>query len=179
MKRNELTKILKSEIRDIKNFPKKGIVFKDLTTVFKSDTLFSTCIDSITDYYKNKGISKVLGIESRGFIMAGAIANKLNIGFVPIRKPGKLPYDTYSQKYSLEYGYDEIEIHIDALCKDDIVLLHDDLLATGGTMSAAINLVKKFQVKKIYVNFLCELEFLKGRQNISEGINVYSLVSFS
>lgn len=152
------------EIRNVPDFPRKGIQFKDITTVLKQADHFSFLVDTISDIYYDKKISKVVCIESRGFILGGAIAAKLGAGFIPIRKPGKLPAETYSVEYSLEYGSDRIEVHKDALDTDDTVLLHDDLLATGGTALAAIQLLSSFQIKKLYMNFLCELDFLKGRQ---------------
>ena len=128
--------------------------------------------------YKDKGITKVVGIESRGFIMAPVLGNKLGVGFVPIRKKGKLPADVIEISYGKEYGEDVIQIHADSLDENDVVLIHDDLLATGGTMKAACDLVKKFGVKKIYVNFLVELDFLEGRKVFGPEIEVESLVHF-
>jgi adenine phosphoribosyltransferase len=168
---------IKEQIRNIPDYPKVGIQFKDITTVLKQPELFSFVVTSIADLYKNSGITKVVCIESRGFIFGGAIAAKLNAGFVPIRKPGKLPAEKYSKSYQLEYGVDSIEIHKDALISDDIVLLHDDLMATGGTSLAAISLINNFNVKKIYANFLCELDFLNGRK-VLEGYEVSSLIHF-
>ena len=132
--------------------------------------------DEMVNLYKNKGITKIVGIESRGFIIAPAVAMELGVGFVPIRKPGKLPAETVEISYQKEYGVDTIQMHKDALCADDVVLLHDDLLATGGTMAAAIELVKKFGVKKVYVNFLIELDFLNGRELLEKGAEVDSLI---
>ena len=131
--------------------------------------------DALCEYYKDKGITKVVGIESRGFFMATAICTRINAGFVPLRKPGKLPAETISESYQKEYGTDTIEIHKDALSEDDVVLLHDDILATGGTVFAAIKLIKKFNVKKIYLNFIGEIDFLGGREKIDKNIDVYSL----
>lgn len=168
---------IKSEIRNIPDYPKQGIQFKDITTVLKKPELFSYIVDTISALYINNGITKVVCIESRGFILGGAIATKLNAGFVPIRKPGKLPAEKYSKSYQLEYGMDSIEIHKDALTSDDIVLLHDDLMATGGTSLAAISLINNFNVKKIYVSFLCELDFLGGR-TILKDYEVSSLIHF-
>ena len=167
-----------NSIRDIPDFPKKGILFKDLTTAFKNPDILSAISNKIYTYYKAAGITKVVGIESRGFIAGSIVADKLKAGFVPIRKPGKLPADTYKFEYELEYGTDTIEIHKDALDPNDIVLLHDDLLATGGTAGAAIELIKKFNVKKIYVNFIVELSFLKGRESIRDNIDIYSIIKF-
>jgi adenine phosphoribosyltransferase len=169
--------IIKDQIRNIPDYPKPGIQFKDITTVLKQPELFGFIVDNIVESYQNKEITKVVCIESRGFIFGGAIAARLNAGFVPIRKPGKLPAEKYSKSYQLEYGVDSIEIHKDALSENDIVLLHDDLLATGGTSLAAISLINNFSVKKIYISFLCELDFLKGRQ-VLQGNEVTSLVHF-
>lgn len=132
----------------------------------------------LCEEYKNKGITKVVGIESRGFIMGPIMALELNAGFIPIRKPGKLPADTFSEEYEKEYGIDKIEIHKDALKSDDIVLIHDDLLATGGTMLAAYNLIKKIGVKKIYINFIIELEDLKGRSKFPDDIEITTLLKY-
>lgn len=169
---------VKNNIRDIVDFPVKGIIFKDLTTAFKNPNCMKFFEEQMYDLYKNKGITKVIGIESRGFIMAPILGNKLGVGFVPIRKKGKLPADTIQVSYTKEYGTDIIEMHADALNENDVVLVHDDLLATGGTMKAACELVKKFGVKKIYVNFLVELEFLEGRKIFDPEIEVTSLIKF-
>jgi adenine phosphoribosyltransferase len=167
-----------NSIRDIPDFPKKGILFKDLTTAFKDPEILSSISERIYEYYRDAGITKVVGIESRGFIAGSIVAEKLKAGFVPIRKPGKLPAETFKFEYDLEYGTDMVEIHKDALDRNDVVLLHDDLLATGGTASAAIALIKKFNVKNIYVNFIVELSFLKGRQNFEEDIDFFSIIKF-
>lgn len=169
---------VKKEIRDVVDFPIKGIVFRDLTTAFKNPECMRFFENEMYELYKDKGITKVVGIESRGFIMAPVLANKIEAGFVPIRKKGKLPAETIDMSYAKEYGEDTIQIHKDALDADDIVLLHDDLLATGGTMKAACDLVKKFGVKKIYVNFLVELDDLYGRDVFESGIEVSSLLHY-
>lgn len=169
---------LKKSIRNIPDFPRKGIQFKDVSTSFRNERIFRSIVSEIKDHYDSKGITKVVGIESRGFILGGALANELNAGFVPIRKPGKLPASTFSQSYELEYGVDVMEIHSDALDSSDVVLIHDDLLATGGTINAAIQLVKKFDVKDIFVNFFVELDFLNGRERIKADCPVWSLVHF-
>lgn len=155
---------LKSYIREVPDFPKEGIGFKDITTMLKDPTAFSFAVDKITDYFRDKKITKVVSLESRGFIIGGALSYHLNAGFVPIRKSGKLPAKTVSMKYDLEYGTDMIEIHEDALTPDDVVLIHDDLLATGGTAMAALLLVQQLNVKKIYFSFICDLTFLKTKQ---------------
>ena len=167
---------VKANIRDVIDFPIKGIVFKDLTTAFKNPECMNFFVDEMYEHYKDLGVTKVIGIESRGFIVAPIIAHKLDIGFVNIRKKGKLPADTVEISYSKEYGVDTIQIHSDSINSDDVVLIHDDLLATGGTMKAACELVRKFGVKKIYVNFLVELDFLKGRELFENDVEVYSLI---
>jgi adenine phosphoribosyltransferase len=155
---------VKKAIRNVPDFPIKGIQFKDITTALDKPECLKWLRDETVRRYKGLGITKVVGIESRGFILAPAVAIDLNAGFVPIRKPNKLPAETVSVTYKKEYGEDTIQIHKDALCPDDVVLLHDDILATGGSMEAAIELVKKLGVKQIYVNFFIELEGLNGRQ---------------
>ena len=167
---------VKLQIRNIPDFPVKGIQFKDITTALQQPDCLRWMRDEMVNLYKNKGITKIVGIESRGFIIAPAVAMELGVGFVPIRKPGKLPAETVEISYQKEYGVDTIQMHKDALCADDVVLLHDDLLATGGTMAAAIELVKKFGVKKVYVNFLIELDFLNGRELLEKGAEVDSLI---
>jgi adenine phosphoribosyltransferase len=169
---------VKKEIRDVVDFPIKGIVFKDLTTAFKNADCMKFFENKMYSLYREKGITKVVGIESRGFIMAPILGNKLGVGFVPIRKKGKLPAETIEVSYAKEYGVDIIELHKDALDENDVVLLHDDLLATGGTMKAACELVRKFGVKKIYVNFLVELDFLKGREVFDSDIQIDSLIHY-
>jgi adenine phosphoribosyltransferase len=169
---------LKSSIRNIPDFPKKGIQFKDITTALKRPEVFSIIVDDISSHYSDLGITRVVAIESRGFITGGAIASKLGAGFVPIRKLGKLPAPTFSKQYDLEYGKDSLEIHQDALDPKDIVLLHDDLLATGGTALAAIELLGNFNIRQIYVCFIIELDFLQGRQRLSSYSDVYSLIHF-
>ena len=167
---------VKLQIRNIPDFPVKGIQFKDITTALQQPECLRWMRDEMVNLYKNKGITKIVGIESRGFIIAPAVAMELGVGFVPIRKPGKLPAETVEISYQKEYGMDTIQMHKDALSADDVVLLHDDLLATGGTMAAAIELVKKFGVKKVYVNFLIELDFLNGRELLEKGAEVDSLI---
>ncbi len=164
---------LKKLIRDVPDFPKEGIIFKDITTLLKNGEGFSAVLDELYNFAKGKGITKVVGIESRGFIFGGALAAKLGIGFVPIRKPGKLPAETLSETYTLEYGTDSIEIHQDAITSEDRVLLHDDLLATGGTMKAACNLIEKLNGKVEQISFLIELDFLNGRDLLKD----YEIVS--
>jgi len=152
---------LKKYVRVIENYPIEGISFKDITTLLKEPEAFKNVVDQISDFCKGKNITKIVSLESRGFIVGGAVAYCINAGFVPIRKKGKLPYDVISESYELEYGVDSIEIHVDALNENDVVLIHDDLLATGGTALAALNLVKKMNVKKIYFSFICDLTFIQ------------------
>ena len=149
---------LLENLRCIPDFPQKGVNFRDVTTLFKDPECLKIMVDELYELYKDKGITKIVGIESRGFVLSSALALKLNAGVVLCRKPGKLPAETIQESYSKEYGKDTIEIHKDAITEDDVVLLHDDLLATGGTMRAAYNLVKKFNPKNIYVNFIIELQ---------------------
>lgn len=170
--------VAKDAIRDVLDFPQEGIVFKDITTLLKEHKCLVAVADHICERYKDKGITKIVALESRGFILGGLIAYRLGAGFVPIRKKGKLPAETYAEKYELEYGVDEIEIHKDALSSDDIVLLHDDLLATGGTAMASLRLIEKCKVKDIYVNFLISLDALKGRERLESNLDVYSLFHF-
>jgi adenine phosphoribosyltransferase len=152
---------LKNFVRTIENYPIEGISFKDITTLLKNPIAFNNVVDQISEYYKDKGITKIVSLESRGFIVGGAVAYCLNAGFVPIRKKGKLPAPVLNESYELEYGVDSIEIHVDALNGDDVVLIHDDLLATGGTALAALYLVKQLNVKKIYFSFICDLTFIE------------------
>lgn len=169
---------IKSLVRNVPDFPNEGIMFKDLTTVFVRHDCLQWMDDELFNYYKDKGITKIIGIESRGFIMAPSLAIRLGAGFVPIRKKGKLPAKCREVTYTKEYGKDTIQIHYDALNENDVVLIHDDLLATGGTMAAAVELARKFNVKKIYVNFIAELDNLKGREKFADDIEVHSLVHF-
>ena len=169
--------LLLSNLRNIPDFPIPGIQFKDVTSLFKNPACLQELDNTLYEMYKDRGITKIVGIESRGFVMAAALAVKLNAGFVPIRKPGKLPAETISESYGKEYGRDTIEIHKDAIDENDVVLIHDDLLATGGTMLAAYNLVKKLNPKKVYVNFLIELEGLKGRGNFPADAQIDCLLT--
>ncbi len=173
------SEIFKRHIRNVPDFPKEGIQFKDVTTLFKDAEVFSLLSDDIYNKYKDRGITKVVGIESRGFIMGPVLANRLNVGFVPIRKPGKLPCAVYEETYEKEYGVDAVQIHKDALSENDVVVIHDDLLATGGTMLAACRLMKHFNLKKIYVNFLIELEDLNARELFDKDIEITSLIRYS
>lgn len=169
---------LKLKIRDIPDFPSKGIVFRDLTTLLKDGEALHLMSDQLVKFYINKGITKVVGIESRGFIGGSIMAYALGCGFVPARKPGKLPSVTVKKSYAKEYGVDTIELHSDAICEDDVVLLHDDLLATGGTMRACYDLVKSMNPKKIYINFVVELTALDGRSVLPSDCEVTSLLKY-
>ncbi len=169
---------IKSKIRDVYDFPTKGIVFKDLTTVFKDPRALHIIGWDLSQLYRDKGVTKVVGIESRGFIGGSILAFELGAGFVPCRKPGKLPADVIRKEYAKEYGTDIIEIHRDAITEDDIVVLHDDVLATGGTMAAAYELVKSLNPKKIYINFIIELAALKGREKLPADAEVSSLIVY-
>lgn len=172
--------ILLDNLRVIKDWPIKGVNFRDVTTLFKSAECVKIISDMMYDLYKDKGITKIVGIESRGFVMSSAAAVRLGAGIVLCRKPGKLPCSTIQESYAKEYGIDTIEIHEDAITPDDIVLVHDDLLATGGTMRAACNLVKKFNPKRIYCNFIMELvsEFPDTRSQFDKDIEITSLLKF-
>ena len=169
---------VKSKIRDIVDFPKKGVVFKDLTTVFKDPRALHIIGWDLLQLYREKGVTKVVGIESRGFVFGSILAFELGAGFVPARKPGKLPADTVSASFEKEYGIDTIEMHRDAITEDDLVVIHDDVLATGGTMAAAYELVKSMNPKKIYINFIVELSQLEGRKNLPAEAEVTSLISY-
>lgn len=174
----ELITDIKAAIRNVPDFPIPGIQFKDLTTLFKNAQLLNETTDALYDYYKDKGITKVVGIESRGYIVGGILAYKLGAGFVLIRKPGKLPAETIKKEYTLEYGTNSIEIHKDAVKEDDVVLVHDDLLATGGTANAAVDLLSDLKIKNILVNFIVELDFLKGREKLASARDIYSLIHY-
>lgn len=172
-------KTLLDNLRCIPDFPQKGINFRDVTTLFKNPECLQIIVDELYELYKDKGITKIVGIESRGFVMASALAIKLGAGVVLARKPGKLPADTVQETYSKEYGTDTIEIHEDAINDKDVVLLHDDLLATGGTMKAALNLVKRFNPRGTYVNFIIEItdEGLHGRDVFEGEAEVTTLIT--
>lgn len=169
---------IKKRIRDVYDFPQKGVVFKDLTTVFKDPRALHVIGWDLAQLYRDKGVTKVVGIESRGFIGGSILAFEIGAGFVPVRKPGKLPADTISRTYDKEYGKDTIEMHRDAITSDDIVVLHDDVLATGGTMLAAYELVKSMNPKKIYINFIIEISALGGRAKLPQEVEVNSLITY-
>lgn len=173
------TELLLENLRNIPDFPKPGIQFKDVSTLFKNPACIREMLDELVRLYADKGITKVVGIESRGFVMGAMLAEKLGAGFVMARKPGKLPADTRQATYQKEYGTDSIEIHTDAITPDDVVLIHDDLLATGGSMLAVYNLVQEFSPKQTYVNFLIELkmEGLEGRKFLGEKLDITTLLT--
>ena len=170
---------LKSFIRDIYDFPKEGIIFRDITPLLANADAFNFAVENMAEPFKNMGIQKVAAVESRGFFFGPSVAIQLGCGFIPVRKLGKLPWQTDSQSYSLEYGEASIEIHKDAFCKGEKVLLLDDVLATGGTINASINLVEKQGAVVSGIVFLTELEFLCGRENIKKDCNVVSLIKYS
>ncbi len=168
---------LKKYIRSIRDFPIKGIMFRDITTLLKNPIAVKDTLSQLLSSLKGLNIDKVVAIESRGFIFGGMLANELKAGFVPIRKPGKLPAEKESQTYQLEYGLDKIEIHKDAINKGDKVLVHDDLLATGGTAEAACELVEKLGGEVMQISFIVELSFLNGREKLRK-YNVNSLIIY-
>lgn len=169
--------VLIDNLRSIPDFPQKGINFRDVTTLYKNAKCMQIMVNELYELYKDKGITKIVGIESRGFIMAAALAVKLGCGVVLARKPGKLPYTTIKESFSKEYGVDTIEMHIDSIDENDVVLIHDDLLATGGTAKAAYKLVQHFHPKKTYINFIIEItdEGLHGRDEF-EGVELTTLL---
>lgn len=170
------TKILIKNLREIPDFPKPGILFYDVTTLFKNPECLQAMLDELYEMYKDRGITKVVGIESRGFILGAALAARLGAGFVMARKPGKLPAEVLEETYEKEYGTDTIQIHKDAIEEGDVVLLHDDLLATGGTMAATYRLVMQCQPKEAFVNFVIELKDLNGRKAFDENVEVTTLL---
>lgn len=168
---------LKNIIRDIPDFPKKGIIYKDITTLLSDAKSFQRMVDLISHRYVGAGIQKIVGVEARGFIIGAALAYKLGTGIVLVRKPGKLPAETFKKTYDLEYGTDTLEIHTDAIKKGERVLIADDILATGGTMSAVVDMVKSMDAELVECCFMAELDFLKGREKLPEG-KVFSLLRF-
>ncbi len=169
---------VKSKIRDVVNFPKEGIIFRDITTALKDADTLKVMIDYLCGQFKDVKIDYIAGIESRGFIFGMPMAYKLNAGFVPIRKPKKLPAATYSQEYALEYGTDKIEIHKDAIPQGANVLIVDDLLATGGTAEAACKLIKKTGANLVGIAFLIELEALNGREKLTDANKIVSMLKY-
>lgn len=170
--------VLLDNLRCIPDFPKKGINFRDVTTLYKNAECVQIMLDELYELYKDKGITKIVGIESRGFIMASALAARMHCGIVLARKPGKLPSTVIKESFSKEYGVDTIEMHIDSINENDVVLIHDDLLATGGTAKAAYKLVQHFHPKKTYINFIIEItdEGLHGR-DLFDGIELTTLMT--
>ena len=168
--------LLKKGLRTVPDFPKKGILFWDLTTLFKDPEAFRFAVDTIYELYRDKGITKVVSLEARGYMLGSALAYRLGAGFIPVRKPGKLPAETYSETYMKEYGPDTLTIHQDALSNEDVVLLHDDLLATGGSAAAALKLIRRFSPRTVYANFIIELDELDGRKALPEDVDVTSLL---
>ena len=171
-------KVLMENLRCIPDFPKKGINFRDVTTLYKNAECLKIMLEEMYELYKDKGITKIVGIESRGFIMASALAAKLGAGVVMARKPGKLPATVIKESFSKEYGVDTVEMHIDSITPDDVVLIHDDLLATGGTAKATYKLVQHFHPKKVYMNFIIEIrdEGLHGRDEFEGLVDVTTLM---
>lgn len=170
--------VLLENLRCIPDFPKKGINFRDVTTLYKNPECMKIMIDEMYELYKDKGITKIVGIESRGFVMAAALATKLGAGVVLARKPGKLPATVIKESFSKEYGVDTVEMHIDSIDENDVVLIHDDLLATGGTAKATLKLVNHFHPKKVYMNFIIEItdEGLHGRDCLEKDVEVTTLM---
>ena len=169
---------LKEKIRTIPHWPKQGVMFRDITTLLKDPDGFNHAIDEFVKRYRTAKIDKVVGIESRGFILAGAVAHRLNVGFVPVRKPGKLPHKTIKEEYELEYGKDAIEIHEDAIERGDNVLIMDDLIATGGTVSAAVKLIENLGGNIVECAFVIGLPDLKGMEKLAKNYKVFTLVDF-
>ena len=168
---------LRAAIRDVPDFPSRGILFKDITPVLQDGALFRLAIDTIVDRHLNKNIDAVVGIDARGFIFAGAVAYRLGVGMVPVRKKGKLPWKTVVTSYTLEYGSETSEMHVDSLKPGDNVIIVDDVLATGGTAMAASTLVKQLGGNIAEIDFLVELSFLKGRERLKD-FNVFSSVIY-
>ncbi|MBE3115501.1 MAG: adenine phosphoribosyltransferase [Actinobacteria bacterium] len=168
---------LKQKIRNIPDFPKKGVVFRDITTLLGDAEAFKYSVDRMVEYWRGKKIDAVLGAEARGFIFGAVIAYKLGVGFIPVRKPGKLPYETCQASYDLEYGKNILQMHIDAIKKGDNILIVDDLVATGGTAKAKVELVEKMGGEVVGFCFLIELEFLNPRK-ILKGYDIFSLIKY-
>ena len=169
--------LLKSRVRDVPDFPKEGILFKDITPLLADPKAFTSCLDLFAEHWAGEHLDAVVGIESRGFIFGAALAARLNLSFVPVRKPGKLPAARDRVEYTLEYGTDAVEIHLDALKDGDRILLIDDLLATGGTAAAAVELCKRRGATVVGCGFVIELDFLGGSKRL-EGVPIYSLLHY-
>ena len=174
---SDLDQEIRQTIRDIPDFPKEGVVFKDITTVLRDGDLFSRIIDHFAQRYRDRSVDRIVGIESRGFIFGAAVAHELQVGLTLVRKPGKLPYDTVGVDYDLEYGTDRVEMHTDALDGSHRVVILDDLLATGGTCAATVELVEKLGAEIVETSFLIELGFLSGREKL-EGQEIYSVTCY-
>ena len=168
---------LKEYIRDVEDFPKPGVGFKDITPLLDSKEALKESLKRFLKFIEDKKINKVVAMESRGFFFGPLIAYEIGAGFIPVRKPGKLPFKTYKQEYALEYGTDTLEMHIDAINKGDKVLIHDDVLATGGTAEAVVKLVEKAGGEVVQLNFLIDLTFLNGKSKL-EGYDVRSLIEY-
>jgi adenine phosphoribosyltransferase len=156
-----------SDIRIVSDYPKPGILFYDITTILKDANHFRQICNSLKNHYRDIPVTKVVAVESRGFFLGSALAALLNVGLVPLRKPGKLPSSVFSVSYQKEYDTDTLEIHSDALTSSDVVIIHDDVLATGGTVNASLELLSNFNIKSVYLDFLLEIESLNGRTNIT------------
>jgi len=173
----EEKKIIKDSIRDVKDFPKEGVIFKDITTLLNNKDAYQILMNHLEQRYKSYSLDYIAGIDSRGFIFGAALADRLKIGFVPVRKKGKLPSTTVCEKYELEYGFDEVEIHLDAFPKKNAnVLMIDDLLATGGTANAAAKLIKHVDANLVEICFLLNLKFLEGEKRLKKHAPVYSIL---
>lgn len=168
---------LKERIRNIKDWPRPGIVFRDITTLLSDPVAYNYTLDRLCEHFRESNVDKVLGIEARGFIFGGGLASRFGIGFVPARKPAKLPFHTLREEYALEYGTDALEIHTDSLCAGEQVLVVDDLLATGGTLVAATKLVERAGAHVAGIGVVIDLAFLKGRDKLSR-YNLFSLVQY-
>lgn len=169
---------LRGAVRDVPDFPKPGIVFKDITPILSDPLLFKSALDALTATVGGASVDKIVGIDARGFIFGAAVADRLNAGFIPMRKKGKLPHTTASAPYSLEYGEAEIEIHKDAIHPGEKLFLVDDLLATGGTAGAAVNLINELGGELVAISFLIELTFLNGRSQLDEKVPTYAILSY-
>lgn len=177
MVNTDLTELTRS-VRSVPDFPKPGIMFRDITTLLKDKDMFARAADVLTEHYRNARIDKVVCVESRGYILGAVLAYRLKAGFVPVRKPGKLPAATIREEYQLEYGIDALEIHTDAIQQGERVLVHDDLLATGGTMQATCRLIERTGGKIAGISFLIELDFLKGRDKLGDH-EIFSIIRYS
>ncbi|HUF88483.1 MAG TPA: adenine phosphoribosyltransferase [Gemmatimonadota bacterium] len=177
LERSSLEQRLRASIRDIPDFPKPGILFKDITPALLDPALFRETVGALADWTREKAAAKVIGVDARGFLFAGAVADRLGIGLVPVRKPGKLPFETVSESYDLEYGVNTLELHTDAIGRGERIVVVDDLLATGGTVEAAVRLVEALGGSIVGLAFVVELGFLNGRARL-DGYDTMSLVAF-